>query len=291
MNAGRRHFIIACAILLGAALAPLRGQSPQGEERKFVILLTNDDGYNAPGLQALVRAFAGYADVYISAPAQNQSGKGHSITTSGPMWVQERKTEGTVAGYAVDGPPATACRVGLDRLLPSRPDVVISGINAGENLGLAVYLSGTLGAAREAAFSRIPAIAVSQQLRGSNRLEDYAAGAAYVRQLVEELRAQKRLQPGLFLNVNVPFGAAQGVRVTSANTTPDDQGLECSNPMERDRVCFSRWKPNQTAAAGTDVGEFYKGYITVTPMTLDVTAKDEMAAFKALEKLPAKAAN
>jgi 5'-nucleotidase len=273
-------------------IAPIAtGQTPSSEQKKFVILFTNDDGYNAPGLQALVRAFAGYAVLYIAAPAQNQSGKGHSITTSGPMWVQERRTDGVIAGYAIEGPPATCARVGIDKLLPAKPDLVLSGINAGENLGLSVYLSGTLGAAREAAFSRIPAMAISQQLKGSNRIEDYAAGAALVRQLVEQLRAENKLQPGFFLNVNIPAGTPRGTKLASMNTTPDDQGLECSIPLERDRVCFSRWKPGNTAAAGTDVGEFYQGFITLTPMTLDVTDAKAEAALKSLEKLSAKAAN
>jgi 5'-nucleotidase len=275
----RRLFVL---VLLAAALLEPMAFAQQAEEKKPVILLTNDDGYNAPGLHALVRAFAGYADLYIGAPAQNQSGKGHSITTAGPVWVQERKTEGVTSAFAIEAPPATCARVALDRLVP-KPDLVISGINAGENVGLSVYLSGTLGGAREAAFSRIPAIAVSQQLRGSNRIEDYAAGAAFVRSLVEQLRAEKRLQPGLFLNVNVPHGAPKGVRLTSISTAPDDQGYRCSEPIGANRACFSGWKPSETGTAGTDVEAMYQGYITVTPMTLDVTSRD-LDAWKSVEK-------
>lgn len=253
------------------------GASGQG----FVILLTNDDGYEALGLQALVRAFAGYGELYISAPAQNQSGKGHSLTLAEAVIVRRRVTEGVVAGFAVDATPASAVRVGLDNFLPKRPDLVISGINRGENLSTSVYVSGTLGAAREAVFSGIPAIAVSM---AGNDERDYASTAASVRQLVEQARGAGLLTPGFFLNVNAPAGTPKGVMVTRLGLRPSRQVFECTPPARDRAACFAGYDQVRSDEPGTDVSEFFRGYITVTPMTIDVTDAKALEGLRVLER-------
>lgn len=287
MNVQTRIMSIALVLMLALAGAAGSASAQQAKEAKFAILFTNDDGYDAPGLQALVKAFQGYGELYISAPAQSQSGKGHSITIVETIVVRQRTTEGVALGLAVEATPATSVRVGLEKYLPRRPDLVISGINRGENLGTAVYLSGTLGAAREAVFSGIPAIAVSMQ---GNRAEDYAATAAYVRKLTEELRARGMLTPGFFLNVNAPAGTPRGVAVTRLSTRPSQQLYECTPPVRERSACFSGYEQVKTDAAGTDVAEFFNGYITLTPMTLDVTDTARLEALRTLEKKAAAAA-
>lgn len=283
----RRKFLLL--IVFSILFLPFASHAQQ-PSANFTILLTNDDGYNAPGIQALVKAFAGYGDIYIAAPAQNQSGKGHSITTSDVIYVYERKQPDIVAGYAIDAPPATCTRLGLEKYLPKKPDLVISGINAGENLGLAVYLSGTLGAAREAVFSDIPAIAVSQQILQSNRLEDYAATAAYVRELVEQLRAKQMLKPGFFLNVNAPAREIKGVRLTRVSTKESKQFYQCSETSRGRKYCFSDYEQVKADDDGTDVQAFFQGFVTLSPMTLDVTDAKEMKGLRSLEKKAAAAA-
>ncbi|MCL6480150.1 MAG: 5'/3'-nucleotidase SurE [Firmicutes bacterium] len=256
------------------------GLLPQATGR-FFVLLTNDDGYDAPGLHALVEAFRSRAEIVVAAPATQQSGKGHSITTSAePIFLQEhRQTDGAL-WYAIEAPPATCVRLAVESLLPRRPDLVISGINRGENLGLTVYLSGTVGAAREAAIVGLPAIAVS--IRG-NRSEDYAAAAAYVRELVEQLRQRQALRAGLFLNVNVPAGERRGVRVARLSLRATHEDYE-RRESPRGRVYFwSRWRPLEDDAEGTDVWAFARGYITLTPMTLDVTDVSALDALRSLQ--------
>ena len=251
---------------------------------RFAILFSNDDGYDAPGLQALIHAFAGYGDIYVAAPAQNQSGKGHSITIADAILVRRRSADGAAVAFAIEATPATSVRVGLEQLVPRRPDLVISGINRGENLGMAVYLSGTLGAAREAVFSRIPAIAVSM---GGNAPADYAATAAFVRRLVDQLRAKGAVAPGLFLNVNAPAGEAKGVKLTRLSRLVGRQLFECSAPAKDRSACVSGYEPQTDAEPGTDMAEFARGFITLTPMTLDVTDASAVDSLRALEKLAA----
>lgn len=269
---------ILVVIFLFCLAAPAGAQQPGGSA--FTILLANDDGYDAPGLKALIEALRPVGELYVAAPADEQSGKGHSITTRDPILVSERKQPNGVSWYAIEAPPATCVRLAIENLLPRRPDVVISGINRGENLGVAVYYSGTLGAAREAAIVGLPAIAVSMQ---GNRDSDYAAAAAYIRQLVEELRARQLLKAGFFLNVNVPAGERKGARVTRLSLKQNDEFFERrTNP--RGRLYFwSNYRSLEDDEAGTDVWAFVRRYITLTPMVLDVTQRAGIEVLRALE--------
>lgn len=268
----RSLLVVMVLFLVGNVGLPARSDKPHGGQ--LTVLLSNDDGYGAPGLRAMIAAFEPVAEVYVAAPAVEQSGKGHSITTTrDPIFVTEHRQPDGRVWYAIEAPPATCVRLGVESLLPQRPDVVISGINRGENLGINVYLSGTLGAAREAAIAGIPAIAVSMQ---GNEERDYAATAAFVRELVEQLRAEGRLVSGLFLNVNTPRGEARGVRVTRLSVRPNHEQYE-RRTSPRGRIYFwSRWQPVTEDDEGTDVHAFYRGYITLTPMLLDTTAAGEM---------------
>jgi 5'-nucleotidase len=277
---------VPLSLLLAALLvsSPVAGQDPPpattGAPTPFTILITNDDGFDAPGLQALVKAFAGAGEIYVSAPVANQSGAGHSVTLADAVVVADRTLEGVVRAVAVDGSPATAARVGLERTVPRTPNLVISGINRGENLGMSVYLSGTLGAAREAAFAGVAAIAVSIM---GNRPETYEAAAAAARELVDDLRARQLIKPGLFLNVNVPAGATKGTKVTRLSLRASKVEHECSPTMRQRVACFPAFRQTLKDEAGTDIGEFYQGYVTVTPMTLDATDAAAMASMRFVE--------
>jgi len=266
--------------LLLIFLLALPAAAQQAAGGRLAILLTNDDGYDAPGLQALIEAFRPVADVHVAAPASEQSGKGHSITTTrDPIPAQSRRQADGRVWYAIDAPPATCVRIALENLLPRRPDLVISGINRGENLGVVVYYSGTLGAAREAALVGVPAMAVS--MRG-NDAGDYAAAAAFTRQLVEQLHAQGKLTAGIFLNVNVPAGERKGVDVTRLSVRPTLDRFE-QRRSPRGRLYFwSNWEPLREDEPGTDVHAFERGFITVTPMILDVTDAAGVAALKGM---------
>jgi 5'-nucleotidase len=247
----------------------------------FQVLLTNDDGFDAPGLQALVAALSDQAVVDVAAPAQNQTATGHALTLLSAVIVRERAREGVRRAFAIDGTPATCVRLALDKYLPDRPDLVVSGINPGENLGTSVYLSGTVGAAREAAFSGIPAVAVSM---AGDTPERFAAAAAFVRALVAQLRATRLIAPGLFLNVNVPSAEPRGTAITRLGLRPSRLVFDCTAPAGDRSACFPGYRQQLEDEPGTDIGAFYKGYATVTPMTLDVTAGASLDSMRVLER-------
>jgi len=274
----RRNFIrIACVagLFAAGALPGLAQQAP------FTILVTNDDGYSAPGLRALAEALKPLGEVIVVAPAQNQSGKGHSIVTSDPILVFERKQASGVMWYAVEATPATTARLALDKLVPRQPDLVVSGINRGENLGIVVYYSGTLGAAREAAMTGIPAIAVSM---GGDNEADYAATAAALREIVEQLKACDMIKPGLFLNVNAPAGKNKGVMVTRLSSKANEQIYDQRRNPRGTLYFWPGYRPLERDDEGTDVWGFVNGWITVTPMVLDTTDTKSLDAVKFLEK-------
>jgi 5'-nucleotidase len=274
MMSGFRRNLSLLAVVVLLLLAAIPATAQQAGTSRLTILLTNDDGYDAPGLQALIRVFQPVANVVVAAPASEQSGKGHSITTSSqPILSAERKQPDGSSWWAIDAPPATCVRLALENLMPRQPDLVISGINRGENLGVVVYYSGTLGAAREAAIVGVPAVAVSIQ---GNKEEDYAATAEYTRELVEQLQSTGMLQPGLFLNVNAPAGERKGVRVTRLSVKPTHEGYERRSSPSGRPYFWSRWRPLEDDEEGTDVWAFVRGYITVTPMVIDVTATQKL---------------
>ena len=281
----KRWTMIFLPLILLLLSMPLGGQ--KAASGSFTILLSNDDGYDAPGLKALTLALQPVGEIIVAAPATEHSGVGHSLTLRAPILVNERKQPNGTTWYAIEGPPATCVRLAVESLLARPPDVVISGINRGDNLGTTVYHSGTLGAAREAALAGLPAIAVS--MRGDDDKDNAAAGA-YVGQLVEQFRAKHLLKPGFFLNVNVPAGERKGVRVTRLSMKPRPEGFE-RRVSPRGRLYFwPLWEQLKDDEEGTDVWAFVRGYITLTPMVLDVTAPQAMDALRALELQPAASA-
>jgi 5'-nucleotidase len=255
------------------------GQMPDDKSR-LLILLSNDDGIDAPGIRALIEALRPIAEIVVAAPAGEQSGKGHGLQLHDPIFVTERKQPQGQSWYAIEGPPATCVRLAVESLLPRRPDLVVSGVNRGENLGLTVYNAGTLGPAREAAIVGIPSIAVST--RGGNEA-DFRSAAGFIRHLVEHLQGRSEIKPGLFLNVNVPSGENKGVRVVRLSTkTLYDTFERRASP--RGRVYYwPDWRQLEEDDEGTDVWAFVRGFITVTPMTLDVTAYPVMKRLNWLE--------
>jgi 5'-nucleotidase len=243
------------------------------------ILLTNDDGINAPGLAALYRAAKQFGDVFVVAPSKVRSACSHAVTFHRPLraWpapVRDESGEELCEGMAVDGVPADCVKVGLARVVPQPVDLVLSGINAGCNVGVHIIYSGTVAAAREGAIAGVPAVAMSLFLA---RREGIAWDRA------SELAADclgmilaEPLAEGLLLNVNLPIlddGAEpKGLVVAPAATSAmvddyqgghDDEGrleLSVSNQVDfRDK------------APGTDVHALFRRYITVTPLKYDPT--------------------
>jgi 5'/3'-nucleotidase len=247
----------ACVLIVVSAPA---AQTP----RPYRILVTNDDGVRAPGMLALAQALQPLGEITIVAPSENQSGKGHSIITSDPILVDRVTLAGGLAAFSVVAPPATCVKVGVRALMRERPDLVVSGINRGYNLGLVTYVSGTVGAAREAALIGIPAIASSLAVEETN----YAPAVQIVKQVAELVRAHG-LDSGALLNVNVPAGAAaaiKGLQVTRQSALSGEERFEEQTSPGGRRLFWSVWKEPAGDVEGTDVWATEHGYAAVTPL-------------------------
>jgi 5'-nucleotidase len=238
------------------------------------ILLTNDDGIYAPGLQALRKELLTLGDVVVCAPATEQSAAGHSVTLMQPLIVQEVLDDRRqFLGWAVEGKPADCVKLALVELLPEPPDLIVSGLNAGANAGINVLYSGTVAAAIEGAFFRRTAIAVSQQY-GKPKAVDFAAGAALARQVIERVLEMKP-EPGTLFNVNIPrqeLGAPKGLRVLPQNVAVYQESF-VRNVDPRGRTYY--WLgadygcPDPTP--DTDEKALADGYVTLTPLQFDLT--------------------
>src|SRR5690349_11196947 len=168
----------------------------------MLILLTNDDGIRHPGLVAMYRELTRLGEVHVVAPETVQSATGHGVTLNTPLLTDRVTVEDTFTGVAVDGRPADCVKLAVSQILPRQPDLVISGINSGANVGINVIYSGTIAAAIEAAFLGLPSIALSLYLR-NDIPADYPRAAVFGRQAVERI-LQAGLKPGQVATVNVP---------------------------------------------------------------------------------------
>ena len=181
------------------------------------ILVTNDDGYDAPGILALAEAMRALGDVQVSAPATNQSGSGHAITLFKDIPYQRRVIGNDIPALAVGGSPADCIAVAMLGLLDHKPDIVVSGINRGANMGQDLTYSGTVTAALEAAIHGLPALAMSLAVPRADRVEDYQVAAEIAIHIAGKV-LEEGLPPLTILSVNVPgvarFEDLRGMRLT-----------------------------------------------------------------------------
>ncbi len=267
-----------CALVAALWLSSLAGAA----ERRPRILLSDDDGISAAGLLAVYAELAKVGEVTVAAPAENQSGVGHGITYADPIMMREIdplvKVEGASGKwYRIVARPATCVRLALSSLVSERPDLVVSGINRGDNAGLSIYISGTLGAAREAAFDGIPAIAASQ-VEGPDM--DYRAGAAFVGRLAGEVLRRGGVPRGTFLSVNIPEGAIKGVKVVPHAMTLGTNAYERRESPRHQTYFWNVWTEPTEEGTDSDVGAIGHGYVAITPLRVDV---NDAAARKELE--------
>ena len=227
------------------------------------ILLTNDDGYGAEGLRALQQALEDFATVWVVAPFAEQSGSAQSLTLRRPIVVHAKGDR----HWAVDGTPADAVIVALHRLLPERPDLVISGINHGANMGENVYYSGTVGAAREAALHHMPSVAMSLCSRKLN-----FQNAARIARATAEIILKEGLPDQVLLNVNVPDPWSGEVRFTrQSRKITRNQLTEGKDPKGRPYYWIFEQKIDKDIEPDTDYAAVFAGDTSVTPLHLDPT--------------------
>jgi len=234
------------------------------------ILLSNDDGCRAEGLHRLAEALKAFATVTIVAPDRNRSGASNSLTLDGPL----RLHHDAPGVICVDGTPTDCVHLAITGLLDESPDMVVSGVNAGANLGDDVIYSGTVAAAMEGRFLGFPAVAVSLVLDSQDGPHHYASAARFTAELVTRLRSHP-LPADTILNVNVPdlpWEAIQGVEATRlGHRHRSEPVLRDSDPRGRPIYWVGPPGAEQDAGPGTDFDAIRRRHISVTPIQVDLT--------------------
>lgn len=256
------------------------------------VLLTNDDGIEAEGLQTMRAALVGLEGVRLAvvAPDGNRSAMARSITTRRPLWVAETPFADGTVGYASDGTPVDCVRLATLGLVEDfYPDLVVSGINHGANLGDDITYSGTVAAALEGVVLGIPAIAVSQQSRARALDFRYDGGfgfetaAGFVARLVQRIE-DVPLPASTLLNVNVPAGEPGGVEVTSIGKRIYEDELKLEREEEhRRRYWIYGSDPGFHDEPGTDLAAVAAGRIAVTPIHFDLTDRAGLQALRGFD--------
>jgi 5'-nucleotidase len=253
---------------------------PPSLESAFVrVLLTNDDGISAPGLQAARRALRELdgVEVDVIAPDSNRSATARSITTRSPLTVEEVEFGDGDRGFATDGTPVDCVRFAELGLVGHRPDLIVSGINHGANLGDDITYSGTVAAAFEGIILGIPAVAVSQQSSGGGMgyvsgQFDFSVAAPFLAQLVAALEHEP-MPAATLINVNCPAGEPKGVEVTKLGKRVYNDELKLVSEDEDGRRHYEiyGWQPGFKELEETDLMAVSQGRIAVTPIHFDLT--------------------
>lgn len=250
------------------------------------VLLTNDDGIAAPGLQALRRALLEVEGVELEviAPDSNRSATARSITTRSPLWVEEVEFEDGTKGHATDGTPVDCVRFAEIGLLGDKPELIVSGINHGANLGDDITYSGTVAAAFEGLILGLPAIAVSQQSQkremnfNYGRDFDFSHSAGFAAALVARVM-EHGMPEGTLINVNAPAGEPEGVEVARLGKRLYEDELKLVEESESDgrkRYDIYGFEPGFEDEPGTDLAAVARGRIAVTPIHFDLTDHGQM---------------
>ncbi len=240
------------------------------------ILLTNDDGIYAPGLAALEYELQKLGSVQVIAPLVEQSGVGHAITYLTPLMAREVYDGERRRGWAVEGSPADCVKLAIAELCKPRPELVVSGVNSGQNAGINVLYSGTVAAAIEGAFYGVTSIAVSLEYDEQAR---YDLAARLAVPIIEQILAQKDPEPQLY-NLNIPLSALERpaeVRVVPMSVAPWGENFERRlDPRGRAYYWATGKAPVPPNDAETDLSELRKGHITLTPLDFDMTRRDRL---------------
>ena len=239
------------------------------------ILISNDDGYLAPGIIALAKALAPIAEIVVVAPDSNRSGSSNSLTLDRPLSVYRAEN----GFYFINGTPSDCVHVALTGVLPFRPDLVVSGINQGQNMGDDTLYSGTVVAATEGFLFGVPAIAFSQVEKGWAHLDAAARVAAEIVQ-----RRFDDLQKPYLLNVNIPnlpYERLGGIVATRLGKRHESEAvIKTSDPHGREIFWIGPAGAAKDAGEGTDFHAAAKGYVSITPLQIDLTHTAQLDALK-----------
>ncbi len=236
-----------------------------------VLLLSNDDGIHASGLVALAAALDDLGEVHVLAPEREQSACGHALTLHRPLRVERVRDR----WYAVNGTPSDCVNLGVLGFLPATPVLVVSGVNRGANLGDDVTYSGTVSAAMEGTLLGVPSIAVSLVDGGD------VAEAGRVARLVAARVLVEGLPPKTLLNVNVPAGRPRGVRMTRlGHRVYAEKVVPQQDPRGREHYWIGAGEPTWEPQEGSDIEAVQAGFVSVTPLHLDLTNHQALARMR-----------
>ena len=236
------------------------------------LLLTNDDGISAKGIYALAKELEKNHEVIIVAPYNEKSACGHSITLTRPLIVRETKIEGLKSkAFSVDGTPADCVKMAINKLIEGKIDMVVSGINRGLNLGTDVLYSGTVSAAIEATIYKIPAMAVSMEIK--RNIENYEMAAKYAGEILLKAK-ENNIKNDIVLNVNIPMlneNEIKGIKVCKIGSRLyNNRYIETIG--ENDETQYEiKGEVIDIHEEGSDTIYFKEGYVTVTPLHYDLT--------------------
>ena len=238
----------------------------------MLILVTNDDGVRSPGIRTLAKALEGLARIVVVAPDRNRSAVGHALTLEQPLRAEEIKPD----VFAVDGTPTDCVNLGIHGLLQETPDLVVSGINRGSNLGDDITYSGTVCAAMEASLMGLPAFAVSLDTL-QFEADDLARAGKFSRQLAETI-IQNGLPNDTFLNVNVPAGECHGVQITRQGKRQYGDAIVASeDPRGRKYYWIGGGEVGFQSIPGSDCNALHAKMISVTPLHTNLTNDNSLS--------------
>jgi len=232
------------------------------------ILLTNDDGIFAPGLAAIYKELVKLGDVTVVAPMDSRSGTSHSVTVAKPLVCNKVDINGQFTGFSVQGSPADCVKLACMELHKGPIDLLVAGINNGANIGINVYYSGTVAAAMEAAFLKIPAVAMS--LAAEEQM-DFEKAAAYCAQILRKLMP---IKSGDVININIPLlskGKPKGIRVVPQSTSGFHEYYTAVQNEQSQTAFQLSGGPHRSEEEPTDTTSLAEGFITVTPLVPDMT--------------------
>jgi len=239
------------------------------------ILISNDDGYLAPGIMALADVLTPIAEIVIVAPDSNRSASSNSLTLERPLFVIQASSN----VYHVNGTPSDCVHIALTGLLSWKPDLVVSGINQGQNMGDDTLYSGTIAAATEGYLFGIPSLAFSQTEKGWGELK---AAARMAREIVE--RQFDDMQKPFLLNVNIPnrpYDEIKGFAATRLGKRHHSEGvLQMTDPYGRQMYWIGPAGAAKDGGEGTDFHATANGYVSITPLQIDLTHQGQLAALK-----------
>ncbi|MGL5754839.1 MAG: 5'/3'-nucleotidase SurE [Paraclostridium sp.] len=236
------------------------------------ILITNDDGIQADGIVELAKAIKEVANVYVVAPDVQRSATGHAITIHDPIMIKEEHIDEGINAYSISGTPADCVKVGIEAIFKDiEIDLVLSGINNGANLGTDVIYSGTVSAAIEGLIQNKPAIAISYDAYEISKY-DYQVASRYVVNLVKNTQEMMHIFDDCILNVNIPNKDIQGFKITKLGIRKYENDIEERQSPHGKRYVWIGGKIKEIdQEEDSDIKATEKGYISITPINIDMT--------------------